>query len=411
MTHHLAARFAHDGPKRILALDGGGTRGIVSLCFLEKMEETLRRRLGKPKLVLSDYFDLIGGTSVGSMIATLLAAGETVAAVRDLFEEWAPRIFERDSMGFFDPMFDARVLRGLVQSRILDWPLKSEHIKTGLCIIAKRADTGSVWTLVNNPAGPYFAPRTAGNGPQRLGNGDYRLLDLIRASTAAPRYFSPAGISIFGGVDDYGEPNKGHFVDGGVSPHNNPALQLFMMAGLSGYNLGGGPVNPPGERRPWKLGENNLLIVSVGTGTCDAKAERSKMAALDAVYALQGMISDGQELALTLLQWMSVPRRNWHINRAIGDLRHDLLGDQMGIQQALLSFVRYDVRLEDGWLDDPAHYGPTRKLPIEALRDFTNPHAIPHLKEIAQHCATLQVQRDDFPDAFDGIWDTSVHQS
>ena len=65
MTHHLAARFAHDGPKRILALDGGGTRGIVSLCFLEKMEETLRRRLGKPKLFLSDYFDLIGGTSVG----------------------------------------------------------------------------------------------------------------------------------------------------------------------------------------------------------------------------------------------------------------------------------------------------------------------------------------------------------
>jgi patatin-like phospholipase len=50
------------GPKRLLALDGGGIRGAITLGFLEQMERLRRARHKREDLDLCDYFDLIGGT-------------------------------------------------------------------------------------------------------------------------------------------------------------------------------------------------------------------------------------------------------------------------------------------------------------------------------------------------------------
>ncbi|WP_245484858.1 hypothetical protein [Rhizobium ruizarguesonis] len=50
-----------NGPKRILALDGGGIRGILTLEYLEVMEIQFRRRFNNPNFLLCDYFDLIDG--------------------------------------------------------------------------------------------------------------------------------------------------------------------------------------------------------------------------------------------------------------------------------------------------------------------------------------------------------------
>src|SRR5580658_1692916 len=68
----LQTHLFSPGPKRILALDGGGVRGIISLAYLERLETILRDRFG-PDTVLADYFDLIGGASTGAIIATGLA--------------------------------------------------------------------------------------------------------------------------------------------------------------------------------------------------------------------------------------------------------------------------------------------------------------------------------------------------
>jgi hypothetical protein len=238
------------------------------------------------------------------------------------------------------------------------------------------------------------------------GNGDYRLLDLIRASTAAPKYFSPMDIGIFDGEMEDTDGLTGTFVDGAVSPHNCPALQLFMMAGISGYNFGGGELEPRGNRKAWKLGADNLLIVSVGTGSYDHRATRSTWSAgLDAAYALEGMISDGQQLALTLLQWMSMPRKAWHIDRVLSDLSHDLLGDGAGLKQPLLTFQRYDVRLESRWLEaEKIVAAPIADARLETLRDFTDPGSIPELAALAAKAAKDQVSEDDFPASFDRVW-------
>jgi len=398
LTTPIARRLAADGPKRILALDGGGTRGIVTLTFLEEIEKALRTKLKQPDLVLADYFDLIGGTSVGAMIATLLALGKDVAYVRTKFESWAPRVFEPTALGWLSPRYDARRLRGVVQSEVYDWPMRSDKLKTGLCIVSKRLDTGSVWAVTNNPGHPYFEGRPAqGNNPKRIGNGDFKLLDLIRASTAAPSYFSPTHISIFEG------PDHGLFVDGGVSPHNNPALKMLMFAGISGYNLGGADLIAKEPPRPWPLGADKLLIVSVGTGTYDFKVTESKSAALDAVHALQGVISDAQDLVLTLLQWISDSKMPWHIDRAMKNLGTDLLGHHDGLKQPLISFQRYDVRLEKDWLAE--NLGRTvTDAQLADLRNFTNTKAFKPLAELGTAAAKKQVRADHFPDAFDQIW-------
>jgi uncharacterized protein len=82
-------------PKRMLALDGGGVRGILTLQYLARLEATLRRRHGRPTLVLSDYFDLIGGTSTGAIIAGALALGMPVDKIQALYRKLATLIFRR----------------------------------------------------------------------------------------------------------------------------------------------------------------------------------------------------------------------------------------------------------------------------------------------------------------------------
>jgi patatin-like phospholipase/acyl hydrolase len=84
MTTHIAARLHRPGPKRILALDGGGTRGVITLAFLAEIEATLQTKLGRgDEFVLADYFDMIGGTSVGSILATMLALGWRVETIEE----------------------------------------------------------------------------------------------------------------------------------------------------------------------------------------------------------------------------------------------------------------------------------------------------------------------------------------
>ena len=72
------------GPKRILSLDGGGVRGAVSIGFLERLERLVEDIEGKPTL-LGDWFDLIGGTSTGAIIAAALALGYTAREVHELY--------------------------------------------------------------------------------------------------------------------------------------------------------------------------------------------------------------------------------------------------------------------------------------------------------------------------------------
>src|SRR6185295_3487459 len=101
------------GPKRLLALDGGGVRGAVTVAFLEQIELVLRKHLGKEEVHLGDWFDLIGGTSTGSIIAGALALGYTTSDILRFYFDLAPKVFRRPFwriMGL-QAKFDADALR------------------------------------------------------------------------------------------------------------------------------------------------------------------------------------------------------------------------------------------------------------------------------------------------------------
>ncbi len=82
------------GKKRILALDGGGVRGALSIAFLERLENVIAEIEGRP-VRLCDWFDLIGGTSTGAIIAAGLAYGHSAREMRDFYHQLAPKIFRK----------------------------------------------------------------------------------------------------------------------------------------------------------------------------------------------------------------------------------------------------------------------------------------------------------------------------
>lgn len=397
MPRTLEQHLFAPGPKRVLALDGGGVKGIITIAFLEKMEEILRARSGRgDDFRLSDYFDLVGGTSVGALLATLIALGYPMSEIKTMFYSWTPRIFRRPWRGFrlFAPRFSSRGLKKITRKLLKERTLESSDLKTGLAIITKRIDTGSTWVLTNNPRAKYW------NDPadnSYLGNRHYRIADVVRASTAAPYYFAPKRIRV---APKTARPRMppGLFVDGGVSPFNNPALMLFMLAGIKGYGF------------QWDLGAHHLFMASVGTGSYRMPLKSSfllrRIPGFFAAKAIHGLVGDSDVLSLTLLQWLSAPRRSWEINSEIGTLEGELLGpaDYKGDPKPLLSFVRYDTRLEAPWLSSTLGERLERALNevfIEGLKQLDRPGMMGDMYHIGALAAEIQVTPDDFPSTFD----------
>src|SRR5262245_59349499 len=90
----LAERYRKGNPRRILALDGGGIRGMITLRVLQRLEEDLATvHDAGPEFRLCDFFDLIGGTSTGAIIATALARRMSVAEVTAFYREFGNKVF------------------------------------------------------------------------------------------------------------------------------------------------------------------------------------------------------------------------------------------------------------------------------------------------------------------------------
>ena len=97
------------GPKNILSLDGGGIRGALTLGYLKKIETILQEKHGTDYL-LSDHFDLIGGTSTGSIIAAGLASGFKVDKLVELYMDLGGKIFGK-KRNWWNPLETWRFLK------------------------------------------------------------------------------------------------------------------------------------------------------------------------------------------------------------------------------------------------------------------------------------------------------------
>lgn len=375
--------LANDGePKRILALDGGGLRGIFSLGILARMESILRRRHGNdPDFRLAHYFDLIAGTSTGAIIAATLAKGWSVEQIRQKYEALGHKVFEKSWLrqGLLRAKYDKDKLTAELQAVYgADTTLGSDALQTGLLVVTKRLDSGSPWPLSNNPKGQYFEDGEDG----AIGNKRYPLWKVVRASTAAPTFFDPEEFIISEGST--GQPVKGQFVDGGVSPFNNPALQAFMYATLTGYRIG------------WPKGGDKILLVSVGTGNADPTVAHDWKAAAHGIAALKALMEDTAALQETLLQWLSDKHANsrW-LDGEIGDLGSDLLA-----AEPQLSYRRYNLDLTEAAIEQLAPDLANDKR-IASLSEMDAPENMDLLHQLGTRTAAERMQTADFPGTFD----------
>jgi hypothetical protein len=192
----VAGKLTKGGPRKLLALDGGGIRGLIAVEVLAEMEAMLRRELGEgDDFVLSDYFDYVAGTSTGAIIASCIALGMSAETIRRFHLENGEEMFDKASLlrRFRYRYEDDRLADRMRDELGADTTLGSERLRTLLLVVMRNATTDSPWPLSNNPGAKY-------NRPDRtISNLEIPLWQIVRASAAAPTFFPPQVIDIGGG--------------------------------------------------------------------------------------------------------------------------------------------------------------------------------------------------------------------
>ena len=244
----LRSRYEEERPRRMLSLDGGGIRGLITLGILEKMEALVAEKTG---LKLCNYFDYIAGTSTGAIIAAGLARGMSTSKLISFYRSCGKNMFEPsrliERLKYF---YKADPLKAQLQKTFgEDTTLEPDDLKCLLLVVTRNVTTDSPWPISSNPEAKYNEP---GRGDCNL---KIPLWQLVRASTAAPVFFPPETLQ----WDKKDQSKTFVFVDVGVTPFNNPAFLLYRMATEPAYRLG------------WTTGEKNLLLVSVGTGQAESQ--------------------------------------------------------------------------------------------------------------------------------------------
>ncbi len=195
--------------RRVLAIDGGGVRGVLPASFLATVEEQIDGSV-------VDNFDLIVGTSTGGIIALALGAGMPAAQIRDFYLERGPRIFPstgrllRKARGLATARYDEKQLQAELEEVLGERRIGES--KTRLVIPSMDVTSGKVhlWKTAHNV--------------RFVQDYQLRMVDAAMATTAAPTYFRPF-------LTDAGTP----LVDGGLFANNPAGLAAVEAVGVLGW--------------------------------------------------------------------------------------------------------------------------------------------------------------------------------
>ncbi|ADB14863.1 Patatin [Pirellula staleyi DSM 6068] len=224
--------------RRVLSLDGGGIRGLMTAIWLQALED----KLGGP---LRDYFDLIAGTSTGAILACAISAGKKPAEIVSLYKERGMNVFPSRASRLWDrlvrlpqdgasaPKYQPDGLRAELEAVFADMEFGDLHVKPTL---VTAYDVAARAALVFKNHKPEHTK--------------LRLVDICLASSAAPTYF-PCHVMIVG-VD--GVHKQRPLVDGGVVANNPTACAIAEAARF----------NCDANAKTNGLGD--LIVASFGTG-------------------------------------------------------------------------------------------------------------------------------------------------
>ena len=238
-------------PYRILSLDGGGIRGILTARLLVRLHHRV------PEFLPS--IDLFAGTSTGALIALSLAMGSSPEDVENLYRDHGARIFSaRGPLDDLNPLdeieranYDNDDLLSVLSTHFGTTTLGDldGSVLVPTFMLDRRADGRSGW-----------APKIFHNVPAQDGRGDDPdddpVVDVAMMTSAAPTYF----------------PSYAGAIDGGVYA-NNPSVCAVSKAVNVGVPLGqirtlalGTGVLPrfvEGERVDWGLRKWGLKMLSL----------------------------------------------------------------------------------------------------------------------------------------------------
>ncbi|KAF5766265.1 putative patatin-like phospholipase domain, Acyl transferase/acyl hydrolase/lysophospholipase [Helianthus annuus] len=243
----------------VLSLDGGGVRGVISATILSFLELKLQE-LDGPAARISDYFDVIAGTSTGGLMAAMLAVpGDdgrplyTANDVKEFYFYHAPKIFPLKSRieflnkvaNFFGevmgPKYDGEYLRAIAREVSQNTTLK----QTLTDVIIPTFDIKHLQPMI-------FTTDDAKEFVWK----DALLSDVCIATSAAPTYFPP---HYFETSNADGTTREFNLVDGGVAA-NNPtqmAITHIMKEILMGKHKFSDIESIDGRQ---------MLVLSLGTG-------------------------------------------------------------------------------------------------------------------------------------------------
>lgn len=245
----------------ILALDGGGIRGLTTTVILESLEKKLQQK--NPGTYLKDYFQMMAGSSTGSIIACGLAMGKSATELKNFYIGNAGKIFPRINWWcprhYYRPLYDATGLEEVLQHKTEGKLFKELELPT--LITAYDIYNRQAAILKNTKPDHYEIP----------------VWETCRASSAAPILFPAHVIKEANFLNDWKKevnddiPEQGiPLIDGGILA-SDPALCAIVER----LKLNENP--PHGDDNPYNKAHFNLIykdgvqldkvaVFSCGTG-------------------------------------------------------------------------------------------------------------------------------------------------
>jgi len=377
----LTDRIESENQKKLLAIDGGGIRGVLALEVLQRIENLLKAKCGRADFCLADYFDYIAGTSTGGIIAAGLSIGMSVSEILTFYREAGAQMFVKANLlrrlryKFEDEPL-AEKLRGVFGGSTT---LGSEKLRTLLLLVMRNATTDSPWPISNNPYARY-------NDMSRDDcNLNLPLWQLVRASTAAPTFFPPEVIVLKN--SDRAKEREFVFVDGGVTMYNNPAFQMFLMATLDRY----------WAKKPeakWRTGADRMLIVSVGTGTSPSAQEGLEPDEMNLLFNARTIPSALMFAALNEQDLLCRVFGDCRAGDSIDRELSDLVGScgPLPLEDKLFTYLRYNAELTREGLDGLG----CPDIEPRVVQKLDSIDGIPDLQRVGRSVAETKIREQHF---------------
>ena len=225
--------------KRILAIDGGGIKGVFPASFLAAVEDSIQDNV-------ANYFDLIVGTSTGGIIALGLGLGLPAKEILAFYEESGPFIFRGN-----------RLLRWLRWLTVSKYSTRSLEAVLEDCFGDKTLGDSKkrlVIPCLNLETGEVYVYKTA-HHPRLLRDYKEKAVDVALATAAAPTYFPP-----------HRSPTGTPLIDGGIWANNPIGVAVVEAIGMLDWP------------------RDSLKVLSIGCTTEPLKINRGRQSSLGMLY-------------------------------------------------------------------------------------------------------------------------------